>query len=176
MNETKKFSGLVTSFLHKIFFLFFKSWCKMANFWYVQFKIIHSLRSYTNMLISQCLHLQEIKAQGFKSSSSTSFRIYKLSKWISSAWPFIPMGIFQNQVLNAKGMINVKWQVNNYELRYKIVSMLYSNRQKSPHFLGSRDPFGNHWIVGYLETPYLLHKLLCSSQSTYITLKIKLSI
>ena len=129
MNETKKFSGLVTSFLHKIFFLFFKSWCKMANFLICPIQDNTSLRSYTNMLISQCLHLQEIKAQGFKSSSSTSFRIYKLSKWISSAWPFIPMGIFQNQVLNAKGMINVKWQVNNYELRYKIVSMLYSNRE-----------------------------------------------
>ena len=37
------------------------------------------------------------------------------------------------------------------------------------NFLASNDPLGNHWIVGYPETPYLLHKSLCWSQSTYIS-------
>lgn len=37
---------------------------------------------------------------------------------------------------------------------------------KITHFLGSRDPFGNHLIVGYPETPYLPQTPLCSSQST----------
>lgn len=38
---------------------------------------------------------------------------------------------------------------------------------RETHFFGSKEPLGNHWMVGYPETPYLLQTLLCSSQSTY---------
>lgn len=40
-------------------------------------------------------------------------------------------------------------------------------RAEATHFWGSKDPFGNHLMVGYPVTSYLVHRFFWSSQSTY---------
>lgn len=40
-------------------------------------------------------------------------------------------------------------------------------KTSTTHFVDSNDPFGNHLMVGYPVTSYLVHKFFWSSQSTY---------
>lgn len=71
----------------------------MDDLWYVRVKKLHLPRKYRNVFISQPLFPNYISLE---SSNSTSFGIYELSKWFCSAWPLVPMEIFQKSSVKHK--------------------------------------------------------------------------